>query len=333
MFDQSRSTLIQYPPGRARGYRVPDGVANIATSGLASYIGLTNATIPSSITNIGNYTFQHCTNLTGVYFQGNPPSLGTGVFSNVSATVYFFPWTTGWSSTFGGLPTAIWNPQSLVENGDFEKGALTSWLLVGSTNTSSLTCNGVTGWSAHSGRFGAFLGDVRVASLSQVLPPVPGQCYLLSLWLNNPTSGTNQLFHINWNTNSVATYTLFSITNPPAFSWTNLEFLVSATGTNTTLQIRAENDPNYFGLDDISVTPVPPPTFQCPAIVSNSLQLSWATAFGMVYQAQYKTNLLQTNWVNLTSSFVATNDSSTLLDTSTLNSSPQRFYRFSLRAP
>jgi hypothetical protein len=27
-----------------------------------------------------------------------------------NATVYYLPWTTGWGSTYGGLPTAVWNP-------------------------------------------------------------------------------------------------------------------------------------------------------------------------------------------------------------------------------
>ena len=48
-----------------------------------------------------------CTSLTGVYFQGNAPSLaGSSVFDGDNhATVYYLPGTTGWGSTFGGRPT------------------------------------------------------------------------------------------------------------------------------------------------------------------------------------------------------------------------------------
>jgi uncharacterized repeat protein (TIGR03803 family) len=49
--------------------------------------------------------------LVGVYFKGNAPSLGSDVFYlDGSATVYYLPGTTGWGSTFGGLPTALWQP-------------------------------------------------------------------------------------------------------------------------------------------------------------------------------------------------------------------------------
>ena len=45
----------------------------------------------------------------GVYFKGNAPSLGSDVFYlDTSATVYYLPGTTGWSTTFGGLLTAVW---------------------------------------------------------------------------------------------------------------------------------------------------------------------------------------------------------------------------------
>ena len=70
--------------------------------------------------------------------------------------------------------------------------------------------------------------------------------------------------------------------------------------------------------------------FKSQAKSSNSLQLSWVTSTGLVYQVQYKTNLLKTNWLNLGAAFTATNYSTTLLDTNALLLSPQRFYRLSV---
>ena len=51
-----------------------------------------------------------CTSLTGVYFQGNAPSLGGSYvfYGDNNATVYYLPGTTGWGTTFGGRPTALW---------------------------------------------------------------------------------------------------------------------------------------------------------------------------------------------------------------------------------
>jgi hypothetical protein len=230
------------------------------------------------------------------------------------------------------VPFALSIGQSLVQNGGFETGNFTGWTLLGNTVIGSYIYNAVenssSGYSiVHSGTYGAFLGDTQLASLSQPLSTVPGQYYLLSLWLDNPSSGTVQRFIVNWNTNSAATNTLYTILNPSSFSWTNLQFLINATATNTILQIQVENDPNYFGLDDVSITPIPSPVFNTSAKSGSSFQLSWITTTGLVYQVQYKTNLLQTNWINLNKAFAATNYGVTLLDTNALGSSPQRFYR------
>ena len=67
--------------------------------------------------------FQYCSGLTGAYFKGDPPALGTDVFANVNvnAIVYYLPGAAAeWPATFGGLPTAVW-PLSIADidmNGD-----------------------------------------------------------------------------------------------------------------------------------------------------------------------------------------------------------------------
>lgn len=219
---------------------------------------------------------------------------------------------------------------NLLQNGGFETGDFSDWTLVGTAPALAGPYNTVqargTGYSVvHSGSYGAFLGDINVASLSQIIPTIPGQYYVLSLWLDNLVNGTNQVFNVIWDTDR-ATNMVLSMTNPPAFSWTKLQSLVFANGTNTTVQLQAENAFGYFGLDDVYVTPVPPPVLQSSTTRSNSVQLTWITAPGLAYQIQYTTNLVQTNWRNLQPPFVATSSNSTILDTNSL----QRFYRLSL---
>src|SRR6185503_12006870 len=54
-------------------------------------------------------------NLKGVYFSGDAPSLRSAVFLAANnVTVYYLPGTAGWTSTFGGRPTALWQPEVLA---------------------------------------------------------------------------------------------------------------------------------------------------------------------------------------------------------------------------
>ena len=53
--------------------------------------------------------------------MGNAPSFGgTNVFYNdTNITVYYLPGSIGWGSTFIGVPTKLWNPQSQTGDGSF----------------------------------------------------------------------------------------------------------------------------------------------------------------------------------------------------------------------
>lgn len=233
------------------------------------------------------------------------------------------------------LPFVLAVLQSLVQNGGFETGDFTGWTLMG--NAVVTTPFGTTIYNnvetstdyplvVHSGNYGAFLGDNQLATLSQTLPTIPGENYLLSFWLDNPTNGTIQQLRVDWIGGST-TNALFSISNPPVFAWTNLQFIVTARDFNTVLQFAEENDPAYFGLDDINVTHIPVLEFQSVSKSNDALSLTWDAATGLVYQVQYKTNLLQPNWFNLNKPIVASTGTLTIADSSSL---PQRFYRLSV---
>jgi len=199
------------------------------------------------------------------------------------------------------------NP-SLVLNGGFETGDFTHWTLVGDTVIGSLYYNTVSVEAnfpgiVHSGFFGAFLGEFGYeATLSQTLPTVPGAYYLVSSWLNNPGTGTNQFFNILWNGTN---YT--GLTNPPAFGWTNLLFVARASTTNTVLTFAAENDPNYFGVDDVSVQTVPPVGFSDWSWNTNGFNLTWFSLPSLNYTVQSTTNLLNPIWTNLATLTAVTN--------------------------
>ncbi|MEI9960603.1 MAG: protease pro-enzyme activation domain-containing protein [Limisphaerales bacterium] len=147
--------------------------------------------------------------------------------------------------------------QPLVQNGGFETGDFTGWTLDGNGGNVNYV-DGGTYIGPHSGSYAAALGEVGVlATLSQTVPTSPGQTYLLSLWLDSPNiifNNTNR-FKVTWNG-----VTLYYKTNIAQTGWTNLQFVVKATSPNTVLQLGAQDDNWYLGLDDVSVTPILPPS-------------------------------------------------------------------------
>jgi subtilase family serine protease len=231
---------------------------------------------------------------------------------------------------------------SIVQNGGFETGDFSYWTLSGH----GLLLTNIDGQSqleiynavepaidyplvAHSGNFGAFLGDTAPAKLSQTLPTIAGQYYWISLWLDNPTNGTGQSFYVNWNTNAT-THTLYTKSSPPVFAWTNLQFIAAAGSSSTVIQFQAENIPNFYGLDDVSVTPIPKPAFTGVALTPQGVNLSWIATSGLVYQVQYNPAPIQTGWLNLGAPTTATSSPITFSDTNSISAALERYYRLKL---
>jgi hypothetical protein len=173
----------------------------------------------------------------------------------------------------------------------------------------------------HSGSYGAELGPYPSPGLlSQTITTVPGQRYVLSLWLDNPpstSSGIPNQFIVQWNGT-----TLFNQSNIPNISWTNLQYIVSATSASTVLQFEFSDNPYYLGLDDISLTPIP--TLQNVVATNGAISFAWGSLSGTMYQVQYATNLTQTNWSNLGAPITATGNTLTATDFTT---NAHRFYR------
>jgi len=95
---------------------IGSGVTDIGFAAFYNCTSLTSVTIGSGVTDIGSAAFYACTNLTRLYFGGNAPSLGGSVFPGDNhATVYYLPGTTGWGSTFGGRPTALWTQVPTIQ--------------------------------------------------------------------------------------------------------------------------------------------------------------------------------------------------------------------------
>jgi hypothetical protein len=230
------------------------------------------------------------------------------------------------------LPFTLSVGQSIVKNGGFETGDFTGWTLNANSLYNLVTTS--SGW-VHSGSYGAALGQSgSLGYLSQTLTTTPGQSYLLSLWVANPQTpygATPNQFLVQWNGT-----TIFNRTNLPFSAWTNLQFMVTATSVSTVLRLGFEDTPYYLGLDDVSATPISTPLIklaQKPAAKNADFNFTCSATAGLRYQVQYKTNLFQSNWINLGEPLVANTNTLTISDTNAFLYSPRRFYRLVVDRP
>ena len=143
---------------------------------------------------------------------------------------------------------------NLVQNGGFESGDFTGW-----TNTGNTGFTTVANWAPHSGTFSAWIGPTGSNGfISQGLATTTGQSYTVSFWLANFVPGTTEEpngFHLSWGGSEI-----FSLVNAPLFGYTQYSFVEQATSSSTTLTVGGfRNDPTFFYLDDVDVSPVPIP--------------------------------------------------------------------------
>jgi subtilase family serine protease len=255
-------------------------------------------------------------------------STASNLVAGTYTTILVFTNTT--VHTAQNLQFTLLTGQSVIQNGGFEAGNFTGWTLNGNGGVNFVDNGYYSGITPHSGTYFMALGEpTSPGYLSQTVPTLVGQEYLLSLWLNSPNNpGSGQQggqtipneFSIVWDGT-----TLFDQVNMSIIGWTNLLFIVTPTTSSTVLQFGARNDPWYFGLDDVNVWPIPTPSFRSVTkVTNNAVALTWNSLTSLVYRVEYSTNLAGTNWTilstNTATDFMLTVTNSTGTD-------PQRFYR------
>jgi hypothetical protein len=73
-----------------------------------AYAALASATIPASVTNIGNAAFQFAPSLVSMCFAGDAPTVNNSFLGNNNLTIYYALSAKGWGSLLGGRPAIPW---------------------------------------------------------------------------------------------------------------------------------------------------------------------------------------------------------------------------------
>ncbi|MCK9316462.1 MAG: leucine-rich repeat protein [Verrucomicrobia bacterium] len=89
---------------------IPETMFGYSVVGLAADVcngeeNIVSIIVPATVTQIGDRAFANCASLKSVFFLGNAPEIGTDLFLNTFATVYYQKGTEGWSENWAGVTT------------------------------------------------------------------------------------------------------------------------------------------------------------------------------------------------------------------------------------
>jgi hypothetical protein len=143
-----------------------------------------------------------------------------------------------------GLSIAPAARAQIVTNGDFETGDFTGWTQFGDTGFT-----GVDGALPHSGSFAAFFGPLDVGGIQQNLAANAGDRLIVSFWLATDFGDTPNSCQVTLDGQTVADLTDYTSTTYQQFTAT-----ITVTNASPLLMLSFTNPPDYFELDDLTVS-------------------------------------------------------------------------------
>jgi hypothetical protein len=108
LFDKAVTTIIQFPIGKTGEYTIPSTMTTINEFAFEHCYRLTNITIPDSVTTIGNLSFSYCNGLTSITIPASVTSISDYAFHDcikLSAAVFMGNAPTANSTIFNNCST------------------------------------------------------------------------------------------------------------------------------------------------------------------------------------------------------------------------------------
>ena len=128
-------------------------------------------------------------------------------------------------------------------------------------------------------------------------------------------------------------------TGPYTYSWTPTTGLSDATAANptatvtsaTTYTVTVTDHNGCTASDSVVLTLVPPPEIASITMSGTDATLVWSSLAGQTYRVQYKAELTDAGWTDLTPDVTAAGATATYTDS--VGAATQRFYRISIVCP
>jgi alpha-tubulin suppressor-like RCC1 family protein len=215
----------------------------------------------------------------------------------------------------------------LVLNGGFETGDFFGW----TTNAATSGYYQRTGASL-SGKYGAQLNFPKgyLLALSQMLATSPDTRYFVSFWFRNLSAesiATNNVLRVLWDGNLI-----IDKTNPVPGSllWTNYQFIVAATRTNTVLQFQFRNDSGYSSINLDAIAVLPQPVIGGLSFSGSDIVLTASNGLsGLTCYVMTSTNLAWplNQWTKVATRILDGNGDFSMIASNAVNSNvPNRYY-------
>lgn len=84
LYNGSKTEILMFPHMKWGSCHIPSGVTTVPASAFWSSYGVTDVTIPDTVTSIGDYAFQYCRSLNDVQIAGSVQAIPRGAFSGSS---------------------------------------------------------------------------------------------------------------------------------------------------------------------------------------------------------------------------------------------------------